>query len=143
MGRFPVFVLRGRFTSRKSTGKQPIRRCGVKRFLMLGQTSCRTKEPQNVLFFCPGFSPELPSEFYPNFLRICRSLFPSKRRPQNLHQKSPSFFNAKSPGKYEKNIHKVFLERKESKEMWLLAWIGCPRLDSCQLMAANGCLRQA
>ena len=33
MGRFPDFVLRGRFTSWKSTGKQPIKRRGVKMFL--------------------------------------------------------------------------------------------------------------
>ena len=33
MGRFPDFVLRGRFTSWKSTGKQPIKKRGIKRFL--------------------------------------------------------------------------------------------------------------
>ena len=33
MGRFPDFVLRGRFTSSKSTGKQPIKKRGIKRFL--------------------------------------------------------------------------------------------------------------
>ena len=33
MGRFTDFVLRGRFTSRKSTGKQPIKKRGIKRFL--------------------------------------------------------------------------------------------------------------
>ena len=36
MGRFPDSVLRGRFTSRKSTGKQPIKKRGIKRFLKLG-----------------------------------------------------------------------------------------------------------
>ena len=34
MGRFTDFVLRGRFTSWKSTGKQPIKKRGIKRFLM-------------------------------------------------------------------------------------------------------------
>ena len=33
MGRFTDFVLRGRFTSWKSTGKQPINKRGIKRFL--------------------------------------------------------------------------------------------------------------
>ena len=33
MGHFTDFVLRGRFTSRKSTGKQPIKKRGIKRFL--------------------------------------------------------------------------------------------------------------
>ena len=33
MGRFADFVLRGRFTSWKSTGKQPIKKRGIKRFL--------------------------------------------------------------------------------------------------------------
>ena len=35
MGRFTDFVLRGRFASWKSTGKQPIKKRGVKRFLIL------------------------------------------------------------------------------------------------------------
>ena len=34
MGRFTDFVLRGRFTSWKSTGKQPIKKRGIKRFLI-------------------------------------------------------------------------------------------------------------
>ena len=33
MGRFPDFVLRGRFTSWKCSGKQPIKKRGIKRFL--------------------------------------------------------------------------------------------------------------
>ena len=36
MGRFTDFVLRGRFTSWKSIGKQPIKKRGVKRFLING-----------------------------------------------------------------------------------------------------------
>ena len=35
MGRFPDFVLRGRFASWKSTGKQPIKKRGIKRLLIL------------------------------------------------------------------------------------------------------------
>ena len=42
MGRFPDFVLRGRFTSWKSTGKQPIKKRGVKRFLIKWGLSQRT-----------------------------------------------------------------------------------------------------
>ena len=34
MGRFTDFVLRGRFTSWKSTGKQPIKKRGIERFLI-------------------------------------------------------------------------------------------------------------
>ena len=34
MGRFRDFVLRGRFTSRKSSGKQPVKKRGIKRFLI-------------------------------------------------------------------------------------------------------------
>ena len=42
MGRFTDFVLRGRFPSWISTGKQPIKKRGVKRFLTdLGETSTR------------------------------------------------------------------------------------------------------
>ena len=35
MGRFPDYAPRGRFTSWKSTGKQPIKKRGIKRFLIL------------------------------------------------------------------------------------------------------------
>ena len=38
MGRFPEFALMGRFPSRKSPGKQPIKKRGVKRFLILSFT---------------------------------------------------------------------------------------------------------
>ena len=33
---------------------------------------------------------------------------------KKIHQKSPPFSNVKFPGKYEKNIHKIFLERRQS-----------------------------
>ena len=35
---------------------------------------------------------------------------------KNIHQKPPPFFNAKFPGKYEINIHKMFLERRQSDQ---------------------------
>ena len=65
--------------------------------------------------FRPGFSPEFSSEFSRNFSSIFRSSFRGKRRPEKIHQKSPPFFNAKFPGKHEKNIHKMFLESRQRK----------------------------
>ena len=65
--------------------------------------------------FCPEFPPEFCSEFSPNFSRSFRALFPRKQRPEKIHQKSPPFFNAKFPGNYEKIIHKIFLESRQSK----------------------------
>ena len=44
MGRFPDFALRGRFTSWKSTGKQPIKKRGIKRFLSTGRGEPRGPE---------------------------------------------------------------------------------------------------
>ena len=63
--------------------------------------------------FCPGFC----SEFSPKFSRIYRASFGGKRRPEKIHQKSPPFFNKKFRGKYEKNIHKIFLESRQSKKV--------------------------
>ena len=65
--------------------------------------------------FVPEFPPEFCSEFSPNFSRSFRALFPRQRRPDKIHQKSPPFFNAKFPGNYGKNIHKIFLESRQSK----------------------------
>ena len=47
---------------------------------------------------CPGFCPEFCSRIFPEFFEDF-SCFVSKKN----HQKSPAFFNAKFPGKYEKN----------------------------------------
>ena len=63
----------------------------------------------------PEFCPEFCSEFSPNFSRTFRASFRGRRRPEKTHQKSPPFFNAKLPGKHEKNIHKILLESKQSK----------------------------
>ena len=65
---------------------------------------------------CPEFCPEFCSEFSPKFLRIFRASFRGKRRPEKIHQKSPPFFNAKFPGKFEEKIHKSFLESGQSKK---------------------------
>ena len=56
------------------------------------------------------------NESSPNFSNFCpqiclrnfRASFPRKRRPEKIHQKSPPFFNAKFPGKYEKIFTKCF-----------------------------------
>ena len=82
----------------------------------LGQKSCRAKVPWIFRIFVP--------DFLQNFSRIFRALFLWKRRLLKIHQKSPPFFNAKSPSKYEKKaymcvyiyIHNIFLERRQSNE---------------------------
>ena len=60
---------------------------------------------------CPEFFefssrilPRILLRIFPNFLRIFCASFRGKRRPERIHQKSPPFFNAKFPGKHEKNI---------------------------------------
>ena len=68
----------------------------------------------NFSIFRPEFCPEFCSEFSPNFSRIFRASFRGRRRPEKIHQKSPPFFNAKFPGKYEKNIHKILLGSRQS-----------------------------
>ena len=68
----------------------------------------------NFSIFCPEFCPEFCSEFSPNFSWTFRALFRGRRRPEKIHQKSPPFFNAKFPGKHEKNIHKILLESRQS-----------------------------
>ena len=55
-----------------------------------------------------NFRPEFCSEFSPIFLRSFRASFRGKRRPEKFHQKSPPFFNANFPGKYEKIFTKIF-----------------------------------
>ena len=80
----------------------------------------RSEELQNESFpnfsiFRPEFCPEFCSEFSPKFLRSFRaSFFCGRRRPEKIHQKSPPFFNAKFPGKFEEKIQKMFLESGQS-----------------------------
>ena len=67
----------------------------------------------------PSFSnlpPEFSSEFSPKFSRIFRVLFPRNWRPQ-LHQKSPPFFNAKSPGKHEQK-YSQFSSGEQAKQLF-------------------------
>ena len=56
----------------------------------------------------PEFCPEFCSEFSPNFSRTFRASFRGRRRPEEIHQKSLPFFNAKFPGKHEKKIFTNF-----------------------------------
>ena len=80
----------------------------------LGQKSCRTKVPRILRIFIPNFAPN----FAPNCPRIFRGLFVLRFMgdgdQKKIHQKSPPFFNAKFPGKHEKNIHKILLESRQS-----------------------------
>ena len=78
----------------------------------------------NFSIFCPEFCPEFCSEFSPNFLRSFRASFRWKRTPEKIHQKSPPFFNAKFPGKYEKKVHKMFLESGQSNDLGRIFYFG-------------------
>ena len=62
----------------------------------------------NFSIFCPEFFPEFCPEFSPNCLRIFGASLHGQRRPKEIHQKSPPFFNAKFPGKHEKIFTKCF-----------------------------------
>ena len=84
-------------------------------------SSLRSEKLQNESFpnfsnFRPEFCPEFCSEFSPKFSRTFRASFHGRRRPEKIHQKSPLLFNAKFPGKHEKNIHKILLESRQSNK---------------------------
>ena len=72
----------------------------------------------NFLNFRPEFCPEFCSEFSPNFSRSFRASFRGKRRPDFFFQKSPAFFNAKSPSKPAK--------KKSTKVFW-----GAGKVTNC------------
>ena len=63
---------------------------------------------------CDASARDACSECSPNFLRSFCASFRGKRRPEKIHQKSPSFFSAKVPGKFEEKIYKSFLESWQS-----------------------------
>ena len=81
---------------------------------ILRSEKLQTESSPNFSIFRPEFCPEFCSEFSPNFSRTFRASFRGRRRPEKIHQKSPPFFNAKFPGKHEKNIHKILLESRQS-----------------------------
>ena len=89
----------------------------------------RSEKLQNESFpnfsnFRPESCPEFRSEFSPNFSRTFRASFRGRRRPEKIYQKSPPFFNAKFPGKHEKNIHKILLESRQSNFLGLSRFSG-------------------
>ena len=93
-------------------------------FVMLGKLQYESFP--NFSNFRPEFCPEFCSEFSPNFSRTFRASFRGRRRPEKIHQKSPPFFNAKFPGKHEKNIHKILLDSRQSNRLSSFVPI-CPR----------------
>ena len=81
-----------------------------------GQESCRTKVSRIFRIFVPNFAPNFAPNFPPEFLEDFSCFVSWRRRPEKIHQKSPPFFNANFPGKHEKNIHKILLESRPSKD---------------------------
>ena len=81
--------------------------------------NCRTKVPRIFRIFVPNFAPNFP-HFFEDF--SCFTF-----RETETTKNSPPFFNAKSPGKFEKNIHKSFLESRQSKVLGCASaeWIWC------------------
>ena len=76
--------------------------------------------------FSSRILPRILLRIFPKFLRTFRASFRGRRRPEKIHQKSPAFFNAKFPGKHEKNIHKILLESRQSN-FWIKTFISCYR----------------
>ena len=68
--------------------------------------------------------------FAPNVLRCFRVSFCGKRRPEEIHQKSPPVFNAKFPGKYSgrKKAHKHKLSALVNVQIALRQTAGCHRV---------------
>ena len=66
--------------------------------------------PRILLRICPGF-----------FWGVFVLHFVGNGDPTKIHQKSPPFFNAEFPVKYEKNIHNIFLESGQVKEIQITA----------------------
>ena len=87
--------------------------------LVLGQKVAERKFPE---FFdiSSRILPRILLRFSPNFSRTFRASFRGGRRPEKFHQKSLPFFNAKFPGKHEKNIHKILLESRQSNPFDLI-----------------------
>ena len=51
---------------------------------------------------------------FPEFFEEFSCFVSQETETKKVHQTSPPFFNAKFPGKYEKNIHYFFLESRQS-----------------------------
>ena len=75
--------------------------------LSLGHRSRRTKVPRIFQIFGPNLHRRMLQNF-PEFFEDFLVLFPGQCGPLKIHQESPAFFNAKSPGKSEEKSTKVF-----------------------------------
>ena len=81
--------------------------------ILSGQKIAERKFPEFFRIFVTAFAPNFAPNC-PDISRIFRASFHLKRRPEKIHQKSPPFFNAKFPGKYEKYINNILLESRQS-----------------------------
>ena len=79
--------------------------------------SVRSEKLQNKFFeFLSWILPRILLRIFPDFFRGFFVLRFVGNRDQKKFSKNPTFFQCKFPGKYEKNIHKTFLESRQSKE---------------------------
>ena len=96
---------------------------GHKKFIVwVRKSRRRTQVPRIFRIFVPNFAPNCA----PNFLRSFRASFRGKLRPEKNHQKSPHFFNKKSPGKFEEKSTEV-LWRELAQKSPRKHPQGCPR----------------
>ena len=84
---------------------------------VFGQKSCRTKVSRIFRVFVPNFAPNFAQNFPRFFWGFFVLCFVGNGDQEKIHQKNPPFFNAKLPGKHEKNIHKMFLESRQSNNV--------------------------
>ena len=69
-------------------------------FFVRSRKVAEQKFPE-VFEFSSRILPRSLLQFSPNFVITLRALFHGKRRPLEIHQKSPPFFKAKSSGNLE------------------------------------------
>ena len=83
---------------------------------MLGQESCRTKVSRILRIFVPNFAPNFAfTEFFEDF--SCFVSWETETRKNS--PKIPAIFQCKIPRQTrKKNIHKIFLESRQSKKMF-------------------------
>ena len=87
-----------------------------RRYIMLGQKSCRTKIPRIFGIVVPNFAPIFRTKFPPppQFLRTFHALFPGRQRPLKIHQKSCRFSMPNPQADSKKKSTKVFWESRQS-----------------------------
>ena len=81
-----------------------------KHHLLLGPKGRRTKSLRIFRISDPNFAPNFP-QIFPEFFVLC---FQGNGDHKTIHQKSPPFFNANSPGKVKEKIHKSFPESRQA-----------------------------